>query len=101
MPDRLKRFRPARQPVNVCHGVNRFGHAAFEIGACFMPLLTILCLLAGTANAETALFNLTPPDAGPGDPSIIAAAYHHVILGPAVETVPPAVEALLTACDLT
>lgn len=57
-----------------------------------------LVLAARLSGAETALFNLTPPGEESGDDSIVTAAYHHVILGPATETVPVAVNELLGAC---
>lgn len=59
-----------------------------------------LVLQAKLAGASTALFNLTPPGAeadGPGA-HVTAAAYDHVILGRAAETVPAAVDALIEAC---
>jgi len=61
-----------------------------------------LVLQARLCGAETALFNLTPPgaEADGDDASLIAAAYHHVVLGRAAETIPAAVDALIEECGL-
>lgn len=59
-----------------------------------------LVLQARLSGAETALFNLTPPgtEAEGDDASLIAAAYHHIILGKASETIPAMVNALIKEC---
>jgi len=59
-----------------------------------------LVLAARLKGAVTAIFNLTPPgsEAVNVGGEVIAAAYDHVILGRASETVPAAVEQLIAAC---